>query len=234
VPTTIDASDRLVLHPRGFGAFFFSGLMLVPLLLSIGAVIEAFRQGRWVIGLVFAAIALGICQFLVYVWGAKLWADADSVGTRQIFYRRTCPRREIAAIQVGVVYGRAPACNFLRKDNSVAFFTARLLWSRRQLQRMADFLGVPIIKGPIKAIHGYVCPVCGYHGLERPASSNGFGSGELCPCCGFDHTGRVDAQRYAQWRAEWTSNGMAWWASQAGVPVPEGWDPEAQLENLSA
>lgn len=151
MPTIVDASDRLVLHPRGFGAFIFSGLMLVPLLLSIGALIEALRQGQWVIGLIFVAIAAGIGLFLVYIWGATLWADADNVGTRQIFYRRTCPRKEIAAIQVGVVSGRAPVCNFLRKDNSVAFSTARLLWSRRQLQTMADFLGVPIIKGPIKA-----------------------------------------------------------------------------------
>ena len=126
----------------------------MPLLLSIGALIEALRQGQWVIGLVFAAMAVGICQFFVYVWGAKLWADADSVGTRQIFYRRTCPRKEIAAIQVGVVSGRAPACNFLRKDDSIAFRTARVLWSRRQLQKMAAFLGVPIIKGAIKAIRG--------------------------------------------------------------------------------
>lgn len=151
MPTIVDASDRLVLHPRGFGAFVFSGLMLVPLLLSIGAVIEAFRQRQWVFGLIFVVLAAGIGLFLFYIWSATLWADGERVVTRQIFYRRTCPRKEIAAIQVGVVSGRAPACNFLRKDNSAAFTTARVLWSRRQLQRMADFLGVPVIKGPIKA-----------------------------------------------------------------------------------
>ena len=230
----MDAPGRVVLHARGFGVFFVGALMLGVLALSIGAVIETLRQGQWVFGLIFVLLAAGIGLFLVYIWGAKLWADAECVGTTQIFYRRTCPRKEIAAIQVGVVYGRAPACNFLRRDNSVAFFTARLLWSRRQLQTMADFLGVPIIKGPIKGIRGYVCPVCGYHGLERPAASNGLGSGELCPCCGFDHSGPVDGQRYAQWRTEWTSTGMAWWALQAGVPAPEGWDPAAQLQNVDA
>lgn len=229
----VNESGRLVLRPRGIGVYLASVLLLGLLALSLAALVEASRQGQPA-GLAFLVIGAGIGVFLVYLWGSTLWADAESVGTSQLFYRRTCPRNEIAAIQVGVVSGRAPVCNFLRKDNSVAFLTARLLWSRRQLQTMADFLGVPIVNGQIKAIYGYVCPVCGYHGLERPAASNGLGSGELCPCCGFDHSGPVDAHRYAQWRAEWTSGGMAWWATQAGVPAPEGWDPVAQLRNVDA
>lgn len=208
--------------------------MLAILGIPILVMVEAARRGQLLWGLMFLPVVGFIVVFLIYLWGATLWADAAHVGTDQIFNRQTYPREEIAALQVGVASGRALVCNFLRKDNSVAFSTARLLWSRRQLQAMADFLGVPIIKGPIKGIRGYVCPVCGYLGLQRPASSNGVGSGELCPCCGFDHSGPVDAQRYRQWRAEWTSTGMAWWASQAGVPAPEGWDPSAQLKNVDA
>ena len=206
--------------------------MLAMLALSVGVALEAMKHGQWA-GLMFVPVAAGIGLFLVYIGGATLWADGQQVGTAQVFYHRSCPRGEVAAIQVGVVSGRAPVCNFLRKDGSAAFTTARVLWTRRQLQRMADYLGVPIVKGAVSVTHGYVCPVCGYHGLEEPASAKGQGSGEVCPSCGYDHSGPVDPQRHLQWRDNWTAGGMAWWASQAGVAEPKDWDPAGQLKALT-
>jgi hypothetical protein len=79
----------------------------------------------------------------------------------------------------------------------------------------------------------FICPVCGYPGLdEPPRSSSGGGSYEICPSCRFEF-GVTDDDKgftYEGWREKWIQDGMPW-RSQYSL-VPTGWDPKAQLENL--
>jgi hypothetical protein len=100
----------------------------------------------------FVPIAVGIMVFLFFIVGATLRVDGERVAIEQIFHRASCPREDLMAVQIGIVAGRAPACNFVRKDRSVAFQTARVMWSRRQLQTVADFLGVPLVTGAITRV----------------------------------------------------------------------------------
>lgn len=80
----------------------------------------------------------------------------------------------------------------------------------------------------------YTCPVCGYPRLtEPPRGTNGGGSYEICPCCGFQFGYDDDDAgiTFSEWRARWIENNMAWWSgSQAR---PDGWDPAQQLRSLS-
>ena len=33
----------------------------------------------------------------------------------------------------------------------------------------------------------YICPVCGYDGLEEPPyDETGLGNYDICPCCGYE------------------------------------------------
>lgn len=77
----------------------------------------------------------------------------------------------------------------------------------------------------------YQCPVCGYIGLhEAPYNSEGLGSFEICPCCGFEF-GCDDfpdkAVAIDRWRSDWIAQKFPWF-SQCCLP-PEEWDPQAQL-----
>ncbi len=76
------------------------------------------------------------------------------------------------------------------------------------------------------------CPVCGYPGLEeKPRTSAGGGSFEICPSCGFQF-GVTDDDRgftYEQWREFWRAEGLPWSSQQ---PEPANWDPEQQLEQI--
>jgi len=80
----------------------------------------------------------------------------------------------------------------------------------------------------------YMCPACGYPELtEPPYTSGGGGSYEICYSCGFEF-GVTDDDRgytFASWRAEWIAKGMPW-DSEGIDPMPDGWDPERQLQNL--
>ncbi len=71
----------------------------------------------------------------------------------------------------------------------------------------------------------HTCPVCSYPKLkETPCTTEGGGSFEICPGCGFQF-GVTDDDRgitYAQWRAQWREAGMPW-SSQG--KKPRGWDP---------
>lgn len=81
----------------------------------------------------------------------------------------------------------------------------------------------------------FVCPVCGYGGLEEPPWTDDSGSDEICPSCGthfgYDDAAGGDAGAreavYRKRRADWIAGGMEWW-SPSGNP-PDGWDPEQQL-----
>lgn len=79
----------------------------------------------------------------------------------------------------------------------------------------------------------YQCPVCGYPELTEPPRTEDGGSYEICPSCGFEF-GVTDDDRgytYEMWRARWIEDGMRWWSAEI-EPMPENWNPEAQLRNL--
>lgn len=70
----------------------------------------------------------------------------------------------------------------------------------------------------------YICPVCGYNKLRRPADDF-----LICPSCGTQF-GYTDANRdLDQLRDRWLSRGL--WYSQR-IPEPSNWNPIRQLENL--
>ena len=77
------------------------------------------------------------------------------------------------------------------------------------------------------------CPVCGYLGLDEPPWTTESGASyEICPSCGFEF-GVTDVDRgisYEQRRREWIAAGMSWWSRR---PPPPGWDPRAQLRELT-
>lgn len=79
------------------------------------------------------------------------------------------------------------------------------------------------------------CAVCGYPDLELPQrGSEGGGSFEICPCCGFQ-SGVDDDDRGippSTWRRRWIEAGMTWWSR--GQRPPAGWDPRLQLDRIEA
>jgi hypothetical protein len=79
----------------------------------------------------------------------------------------------------------------------------------------------------------YVCPVCGYEGLEEdPRPPAGGGSFEICPSCGFQF-GVSDDDRgfsYEKWRQHWIEEGMIW--DKGRSSPPDGWNPVAQLGRI--
>ncbi|MEY8346871.1 hypothetical protein AALF16_00900 [Bacillus cereus] len=57
----------------------------------------------------------------------------------------------------------------------------------------------------------YICPVCGYDGLEEQAyDEDGDSSYEICFCCGFEYGFDDLDQGYSfeQYRQEWVEQGM--------------------------
>ncbi len=81
----------------------------------------------------------------------------------------------------------------------------------------------------------YQCPVCGFHGLERPHQlASGNASFEICECCTFQFGYDDDDQgfTFAQWREQWIARGMPWGGDGDEEPPPN-WDPTAQLATLN-
>ena len=69
----------------------------------------------------------------------------------------------------------------------------------------------------------YVCPVCGYNGLQYPPANF-----TICPSC-YTEFGYDDATlTHEALRREWIQNGMQWEASNI-TPPPPGWNPVQQL-----
>lgn len=77
----------------------------------------------------------------------------------------------------------------------------------------------------------YTCPICNYKGLyESPYNVQGYGSDEICPCCGFqfgydDYPDKDMAQ--LNWRKTWIDGGFLWY-SKSRIS-PEGLDGYKQL-----
>jgi hypothetical protein len=84
---------------------------------------------------------------------------------------------------------------------------------------------------------GFMCPVCGFFGLSRPAvNAGGVGCLEPCVCCGFeegfDNLALVPGWTHESWREKWKSEGMKWWSPS--FPPPSNWDPHNQLEYVES
>lgn len=68
----------------------------------------------------------------------------------------------------------------------------------------------------------YMCPVCGYRGLARPARDD-----TICSCCGT-HFGYHDyATTHAELRRKWVASGAHWFSR--AQPAPQNWDAFVQL-----
>lgn len=76
-----------------------------------------------------------------------------------------------------------------------------------------------------------ICPICYYDNLfEPPYDSDGYGSDEICPCCGF-HFGYDDypnkEKQITEWRQRWISDGCQWFSKKRKPPID--WMPKDQL-----
>jgi hypothetical protein len=83
---------------------------------------------------------------------------------------------------------------------------------------------------------GFICPICGFDGLEYEPYVGRSGSTEICPCCGF-HFGVTEWDEFepitlAEWRAIWIKDGMPW-RSLGNIHPPLNWDPVKQIRNLT-
>ncbi len=78
-----------------------------------------------------------------------------------------------------------------------------------------------------------ICLVCGFDNLYEPPYSNGVGSYEICPCCGFQF-GNDDFpdknSQISKWREEWIKNGCIWFSTSR--IKPKNWNAEEQLKNI--
>lgn len=80
----------------------------------------------------------------------------------------------------------------------------------------------------------YLCPICNYEGLhEPPYNKQGYGSDEICPCCGFqfgydDYPNKIES--HIKWREDWINRGYTWY-SKSRIP-PKNWDAKKQLESV--
>ncbi|MDD5617662.1 MAG: hypothetical protein PHG69_01070 [Candidatus Omnitrophica bacterium] len=78
----------------------------------------------------------------------------------------------------------------------------------------------------------YMCPVCGFFGLDEPPYNDKRESSfEICSCCGFEFgfdEGKTD-DKYNTFRSIWIENGANWFLPEKR---PEDWDLDEQLKNL--
>jgi len=66
------------------------------------------------------------------------------------------------------------------------------------------------------------CPVCGFAGLyDPPYDTQGNGSYEICPACGFEFGLDDDPDRelaHLAWRTQWAEDGCPWFSSVRRSP----------------
>lgn len=80
----------------------------------------------------------------------------------------------------------------------------------------------------------YICPICGYDGLDEPPYDEfGFGSWEICSCCGFEfgieNENGASKSLFDMLRKRWIEFGAKW---KYPEDQPEGWNLELQLKNI--
>lgn len=68
----------------------------------------------------------------------------------------------------------------------------------------------------------YLCPVCGYSSLPRPADDY-----LICPSCGVEFGYDDSVASHEELRKEWIEKGMPWAVSS--ISKPEGWNPVEQI-----
>ena len=80
-------------------------------------------------------------------------------------------------------------------------------------------------------MNNYICPICGFPGLDTPA--NDIACFDICSCCGFHfHVTDDDLGfTYEGWRNMWIAKGMPW--DDGYSEPPSGWNPKEQLKNIS-
>ncbi|MBA2939983.1 hypothetical protein HZF08_16855 [Paenibacillus sp. CGMCC 1.16610] len=83
----------------------------------------------------------------------------------------------------------------------------------------------------------FTCLVCNYIGLEEPPYDlRGFGSDEICVCCGFhygydDNGNNKNPYVIEQWRRSWINIGYKWFSSF--TKPPSNWSPKEQLKGIT-
>ena len=70
----------------------------------------------------------------------------------------------------------------------------------------------------------YVCPVCGYAALERPAADF-----TICPSCGTEFELDDEIKTHAELRKLWLESGAKWFSES--IKPPAGWR-EYRIEQL--
>lgn len=71
----------------------------------------------------------------------------------------------------------------------------------------------------------YTCPICGWDQLDAP-----FEAWHICPCCGNEAEYDDATRSHLELREAWIAKGCPWFSTF--TPVPDGWDPEAQLQQV--
>ncbi|MGX7243634.1 hypothetical protein ACWOC1_02160 [Enterococcus quebecensis] len=78
-----------------------------------------------------------------------------------------------------------------------------------------------------------ICPVCEFDGLDEPAYNTlGYGSYDICSCCGFQFGLHDDPQKIKgikKWRENWIMNGCEW---HYKPNKPKNWLSNQQLTSL--
>lgn len=75
----------------------------------------------------------------------------------------------------------------------------------------------------------YICPVCGYDGLDEPPyDSTGSASFDICPCCGTEFGYDDSVKTHAEIRDRWLNNGGHWWSTT--IPALANWNPYDQIK----
>ncbi len=70
----------------------------------------------------------------------------------------------------------------------------------------------------------YICPICGYDGLEDDPYQETF---EICPCCGYEFGAGEDFDKR---RHDWLKSGAKWWFKQENPP--QNWNALKQINNI--
>ena len=82
-------------------------------------------------------------------------------------------------------------------------------------------------------MNDYICPVCGYPQLEKPAweFETGIPSFDICPCCGCEF-GYHDATPEARnnYRRNWIKQGAIWFRPELR---PTSWNLREQLRRIN-
>ena len=79
----------------------------------------------------------------------------------------------------------------------------------------------------------YICPICGYEGLNAPPKDQfGCPTYEICPCCGFEFGFDDDSEglSYQDYRDKWLKAGAPWFSRVE--PRPDNLDLVAQLKRI--